>query len=229
MSPRFFVLKDEYRGVHDTEFARIDEDDNVGEAARCPRCGDFIGMLPWLPPYRVMLDLHGKELGDFMRGVGNSLVSERFAEAFQTEGLGGLQGFYPVEVMRVRRQRRGPKPSIVPGYFLVIPVFGSAAVDKARSRIRRDSPITCDWCRSTGVDSIHGLVLEQGSWNGDDVFIPRGLSGTMIVSERFADFVARHGFTNMTLTPAEEYTWDPLRRGPPPSTPGGPTSSGGAA
>ncbi|KFA89717.1 hypothetical protein Q664_33060 [Archangium violaceum Cb vi76] len=65
------------------------------------------------------------------------------------------------------------------------------------------------------MDGIYGFALEQGSWNGDDVFIPRGLSGTMVASERFADFVARHGFTNMKLIPTEEYTWDPLRRGPP--------------
>lgn len=221
MSPRFFVLKDGYKGSHDTEFTSINDDDTVGEAARCPRCGDFIGSLPWLPPYRVTLELHGKELGDFMRGFGNALVSERFAETFRSEGLRGLQGFHPVEVMRVRRQRRGPKPSSMPTYFLTTPVFGSAAVDEARSRIRRDSPITCDWCRETGVDSIHGFVLEQGSWNGDDVFVARGMPGSIIVSERFADFVARHGFTNMTLIPTEEYTWDPLRRGPPPSTPSG--------
>lgn len=220
-SPRFFVLDNEKWESHDTEFYRVDEDDDVGEAPQCPRCGRFIGMLPWLPPYRVALDLHGKELGDFMTGVGNSLVSERFVEAFRAEGLRGFEGFHPVEVRRVRRQRRGPKPAIVPGYFLVTPVFGSAVVDEARSRLRRHSPITCDWCRLTGVDGIYGFALEQGSWNGDDVFIPRGLSGTMIVSERFADFVARHGFTNMKLTPTEEYTWDPLRRGPPPSTQGG--------
>jgi hypothetical protein len=222
MLPRFFVLKDEHKGSHDSEFTRIDEDDdNLGEGARCPRCGDFIGPLSWLPPYCVTLELYGQELGDFMRGFGELLISERFADAFRAEGLRGFEGFHPVEVTRVRRQRRGLKPSILPGYFLVTPVFGSAAVDEARSRFRRDSPITCDWCRQTGVDSIHGIALEQGSWNGDDVFIPRGLSGTIVVSERFASFVARHGFTNMKLTPTEEYTWDPLRRGPPPPIPGG--------
>lgn len=173
------------------------------------------------PPYRVALELYGKELGDFIRGVGNSLVSARFVEAFRAEGLRGFEGFHPVEVTRVRRQRRGPKPSIVPGYFLVIPVFGSAAVDEAHSRIHRDSPSTCDWCRATGVDAVHGFALEQESWNGDDVFHARGLSGTIVVSERFANFVARHGFTNMKLIPTEEYTWDPLRRGPPPPAPGG--------
>ena len=37
----------------------------------------------------------------------------------------------------------------------------------------------------------------------------------ILVSERFAAFVQRHGLTNMKLTPTEEYTWDPLRLGPP--------------
>ncbi|HYO59858.1 hypothetical protein [Archangium sp.] len=97
---------------------------------------------------------------------------------------------------------------------MVTPVFGSAAVDEARSRIRRSSPITCDWCRETGVDAIHGFALEQGSWKGDDVFLARGMPGSIVVSKRFAHFVARHGFTNMRLIPTEEYVWDPLARGP---------------
>ena len=219
-APRFFVLKNERWGSHDVDFTSID--DNVGEASRCPRCGDFIGSLPWLPPYRGTLELHGKDPGDFIRVAGAEvLISERLAEAFRAEGLTGLGGFHLVEVLRVRRQRRGPKPPTTPRYFVVTPVFGSAAVDEARSHIRRDSPIPCDWCRSTGVDAVHGFVLEQGSWNGDDIFVARGMPGSIVVSKRFASFVARHGFTNMKLTPTEEYTWDPLRRGPPSPAPGG--------
>jgi hypothetical protein len=215
--PRFFVLDRELGGSHDAEFTRIDEDDdNVGEAPRCPRCGRFIGMLPWLPPYRVTLELYGKNLGDFMRGFGNTLLSERLVESFKAEGLTGFHGFHPVEVVRVRRQRRGPQAPTLPRYFLVTPVFGSAAVDEVRSRIRRASPIACDECRSTGVDAIHGFTLEQGSWTGDDVFHPRGLSGSLVTSERFARFIARHGFTNLRLIPTEEYTWDPLAPRSPP-------------
>lgn len=211
--PRFFVLKDEYKGGHDTEFTSLD--DNVGEAAQCPRCGRFFGMLPWLPPYRVTLELHGKDLGDFVKGTGREvLISERFAEAFRAEGLSGFQGFHPVELVRVRRRHRGPKPSGVPSYFLVTAVFGSAAVDEAHSRVRRYAPLSCDWCRSGGVEAIHGFALEQGSWNGDDVFLARGMPGTFVVSERFAQFVTRHAFTNMRLIPTEEYVWDPLKRGP---------------
>ncbi|NMO15796.1 hypothetical protein HPC49_31025 [Pyxidicoccus fallax] len=62
-----------------------------------------------------------------------------------------------------------------------------------------------------GTDGFNGFVLEPGSWNGDDVFEPRGL-GVHVVSERFAHFVSKHQLTNIVLTPTERYVWDPLRR-----------------
>jgi hypothetical protein len=68
------------------------------------------------------------------------------------------------------------------------------------------------------VDTIHGFTLESGTWQGEDVFRPRGLQGDIVVSERFAEFVKRHGFTNMKLTRTEEYVWDPGGKGPPADT-----------
>jgi hypothetical protein len=175
-------------------------------------------MRTWLPPYRVELELYGQGLGDFMEGPGdNVLLSERMAEAVRTERMTGFLGFDPAEVVGVRRKRRGPKPSAVPRYFVVSPCFGRSAVDETRSRIRRSEPVTCPDCRSAGVDSIHGFALEPGTWQGEDVFRPRGKQGSILVSERFADFVKRHRFTNMKLIPTEEYVWDPLRKGPPAS------------
>jgi hypothetical protein len=218
--PRFFVLKADVWGPHDTQCDTA-EPDNRGDAPHCPRCGDPIGMLTWLPPYRVELELYGQGLGDFVDGPGDEvLISERFAEVFRAEGLTGLLGFHPVEVVGVRRKRKGPKPAVVPRYFVVTPCFGRGAVDEGRSRLRRNKPVTCPECRFTGVDSIHGFVLEPGTWQGEDVFRPRGEQGSIFVSERFAEFVKQHGFTNMKLIPTEEYAWDPLRKGPPapPST-----------
>jgi hypothetical protein len=216
--PRFFVLEADVWGPHDTQFDTV-EPDNLGDPPPCPKCGKTIGMLTWLPPYRAELELYGRGLGDFVEGPGNDvLISERMAEAFRAEGLTGLLGFHPVEVVRVRRKRKGPKPDTVPRYFAVTARFGPGAVDDARSRLRRDKPVTCPECRSTGVDTIHGFTLESGTWQGEDVFRPRGLQGDVVVSERFAEFVKRHGFTNMKLTPTEEYVWDPGGKGPPASS-----------
>ncbi|HEX8440542.1 MAG TPA: hypothetical protein VF697_35965 [Archangium sp.] len=177
-------------------------------------------MMKWLPPYRVELVLHGEELGDFIKALGDDLlVSERFAQAFRDEGLTGLEGFHPVEVTRVCRKRRGPKPSHVPQYLAVTACFSHAAVDLGRSRIRyADDPPTCDECREATKNAIYGFTLETGTWQGEDVFRPRGLYGRLVVSERFVRFVERHGFTNMTLVPTEEVVWDPLELGPPPTT-----------
>jgi len=219
---RFFELENDLWGPHDTQF-RVLKPDNIGDGPDCPRCGDPIGMLAWLPPHRVRLELYGQGLGDFVTGPGGGysfLVSESFAEAFRAEGLTGLLGFHPAEVSRVRRMRKGPKPTAVPRYFVVTPCYSRAAVDEAHSRIRRVEPVTCPECRYSGLDSIHGFTLEPGTWQGEDVFRPRGLQGDILVSERFAGFVARHGLTNMKLIPTEEYVWDPLRLGPPTAAPG---------
>jgi len=216
-SPRFFVLEKGGLGSrHDVDVSKS-EPVNRGDAALCPRCGGAIGMLQWLPPYRVELVLHGEELGDFMESSGDDLlVSERFAQAFREEGLTGLEGFHPVEVVRVRRKRRGPKPAHVPHYLAVTPCFSRAAVDMARSRIvYADDPPTCEECREATKHAIYGYTLEPGTWRGEDLFRPRGLYGCLTVSERFAHFVQRHGFTHMKLTPTEQLVWDPLRLGPP--------------
>ena len=52
-----------------------------GDAPRCPKCGGAVGMLDWLPPFRVEIELFGIEFGDFAFGAGNDfLISLRFKE-----------------------------------------------------------------------------------------------------------------------------------------------------
>jgi hypothetical protein len=175
-----------------------------------------MGMRPWLPPYRGEVTLHSGAFGDFIDGPGyDAIISARMAEAFRAEGLTGLHGFHPVEVLRVRGKRRKSQVLDVPRYFVVTPCFGRAAIDEAHSHLRLREPMSCSECRSIGVDSIHGFALEPGTWAGEDVFRPRGIQGFIVVSERFAGFVQRHALTNMKLIPTEEYVWDPLRLGSP--------------
>ncbi|QRK13112.1 hypothetical protein JQX13_25660 [Archangium violaceum] len=217
-SPRFFVLtKGALGSRYDTDVETVDPV-NRADAPRCPQCGDIIGMRTWLPPYRVKLELHGEELGDFIRGPGYAqLISEPFTEAFRAEGLTGLEGFHPVEVLRVRaRKKKAGKPITVPRYYVVSPCFGRAAVDLVLNRVRFSKPHSCSECRSTGIEAINGFILEPGTWGGEDIFRPRGMQGVIVVSERFKDFINRHGLTNMVLTPTEQYVWDPSNLGPAP-------------
>lgn len=214
---RFFVLKDTRGTRYDGQYEALDPV-NLGDAPRCPRCGKGLGPLTWQPPYRVELELYGETPGDFARGAGfELLISERFAERFRAEGLTGLHGFHLVEVVRVRlMKKQGGPPVTIPRYYVVSACFGRAAVDLLLNRVRISKPITCTECRSTGIDAIHGFVLEPSTWHGEDIFRPRGMPGDLVVSERFKDFVERHGLTNMALTPTERYVWDPSNLGPAP-------------
>ena len=211
--PRFFVLKDDFHGSHDTD-AEYADGFETGDAPRCPKCDGYIGMRKWLPPFRVEVAVYGKQgAGDFVECISRLLLSERMASTFRSEGLTGFEGFHPVEVVKgnARAKRLG-----IPKYLRVEATFGRAAVDEPRSRIRRASPIECAECRATDVDGIYGFQIESGTWDGLDVFRPRGLQANVVVSDRFADFVQRHGFTNIKLIPTAQYVWDPLGKGPPP-------------
>lgn len=217
-SPHFFVLTEGPLGSrYDVDVDTV-EPVNLGDAPRCPECGTFIGMLTWLPPYRVELELHGEELGDFiMHSPYEPLISERFAEAFRSEGLTGLEGFHPVEVLRVKCMRKRPRrPLTVPRYYVVSTCAGRAAVDLVLNRVRTLRTPTCPECRTGGINAINGFVLEPDTWSGEDIFRPRGMPGELVVTERFKDFVERHGFTNVVLTPTEQYVWDPSNLGPAP-------------
>ncbi len=204
-SGRFFVLKHVLWAPHDTEASQVKP--NLGPAPRCPQCGQFIGALTWQPPYRIELQLHGKEFGDLIEGPGGDLlVTERFAKDFKAEGLTGLSGFHPVEVVRVRGKRR-LAPGSPPPYLFVTVTYGPPALDIGRSRLKYTKPPQCTWCRETGVDAIDGLALEAGTWSGEDIFRPRGLWGSLVVSERFMRFAERHAMSHMARIPIEQYVW----------------------
>ncbi|WP_225411216.1 hypothetical protein [Stigmatella hybrida] len=212
---RFFVLDEATLGPHDMQ-AYAAEPVQYGDAPRCTHCHEVLAMKTWLPPFRVELELHGKDFGDFMSGPGNSLLlSERMTEAYLKQEFTGLVGFEPVDVVRVRGKRKGSKQGAVPRYHVATPCFSQAAVDVAHSRLRYNEPVRCAECRSAGLQSVHGFVLEAGTWQGEDVFRARGMPGKNLVSGRFATFVAHASLTNIQLIPIEEYVRDPLRLGPP--------------
>jgi hypothetical protein len=191
---------------HDTEMLEADPV-ILGDAPRCEVCGLYSGGRPWLPPHRAELTLHGSHWGDFaFRGDGGEdlLITERTAELYRDEKLQGLSGFEQVEITGFNGTNDQP-----PSYLHVAVSRSQAAVDEQRSSLTRPEPPTCERCRSAGLEGIHGFVLEPGSWGGEDVFFARGLTGVVIVSRRFSDFVHRHALTNVRLTPIESYEWDP--------------------
>jgi hypothetical protein len=165
-------------------------------------------LLPVLPRWRVELEVWGRYFSDLAFGAGTDvLVSPRFRDAFLRSGLTGLSGFAPVEIAKVVA-RLGKIPNPLPSYFQAVTGRSRAVLDDRASGLDYEERWTCDECRTGLMERMRRLVLEPGTWSGEDVFIARGLPGTIITSERFKQFCDKEVFTNCTLIEAANYHFD---------------------
>jgi hypothetical protein len=180
----------------------------TGEALRCPQCNRFLSMLEWLPPYRIELETWGREYGDFADIGGRDLiVSERFAQAFQQSGLKGLSKFEPVEVVKVIYRVEKPKHPL-PRYFKSEITHSPTTVDqRASGYVWSDESRVCPTCLWDTLKRHERIVINQETWNGDDIFYPRGGTGPL-VSERFKLFCETHGFQDIVFRPADQESYD---------------------
>ena len=180
-----------------------------GEAPRCTSCGGFVGMLPWLPPYRAELEVWGNEYGDIAFAPANELlVSERFATLYRAESLTGLEGFGEVEIHRVIRRGGSKLRRPPPKYYCVHIVRSRAAINQAASEFIHERPIRCDECRVGSIKRWSKIVMEERTWSGEDLFFARGLPGTIMTSERFKEFFGRNRMNNGILVAAAAYSHD---------------------
>lgn len=200
----FYLLLWNPSGDAETSFSK-EAGYNQGDTECCPICGETVGMLSWLPPFRVEVELYGRDFGDFAFGHGGNdfLVSQKFREGYNHSGLTGLLGFDPVEVIKVKSRSRRKITSLPPMYFRVNPQRGATALDMAASGFEWVDPPTCGQCRVGNVKRWKRLVLEAGTWTGEDCFRPRG-TNEILVTQRFKDTCERHGITNAVFIPAEE-------------------------
>ena len=106
-----------------------------------------------------------------------------------------------MEVIEVKSRKRNlPAP---PMYFRVCPNYGQTALDLAASGFEWIEQPTCPVCRTATIVRWKRLVLEEGTWTGEDIFRPRGMSGETMVSQRFKDACEQHAIKNAVFTPAE--------------------------
>lgn len=212
----FYVLEPE-GGLFGTKWAyatvaepRVYED--VGQ--RCPVCQKTVGPLEWLPPHRIALSsAKSEKWGDFLwgAGLGDLIVSARFKTICEAEGLIGIRRFYlPVEIVRVGKKRKGDLPVTLPIYHSVQIERLGPELDEEASGIVRER-LDCAYCHRGHFTRWERVVIKTSTWSGEDVFFPRGLPGTLVVSERFKRVSEIHRFTNVWLIPAEKYAYDEHR------------------
>jgi hypothetical protein len=132
-------------------------------------------------------------------------VSERFAFLWEQAGLIGLDGFDPVELVKVVRHARLEDDP--PRYFRVDVVRSKAAIDAELSGLDVKPGPICPDCRLGGIiKRVRGIVIEPSPDPVEDLFVARGLPGTLLATERFRDFCASQNILNAVLIPAKGYT-----------------------
>ncbi len=179
----------------------------MGDAESCEFCGACISLLTWQPPFRVELEMIGREFSDIIFDIGNGLLlSERTVHLCRDNRLTGLKEIHPVEVVKVRsRWRKRPEP---PRYFYAPIQRGPARVDVAASGIVWLAPPACQHCLGANKMRWQRVQLEPNTWGGEDIFAPIGLSGTMIISPRFKQICQQHELKNVMTLPIEQDSHD---------------------
>jgi hypothetical protein len=177
-----------------------------GPAPMCEACGNYLGMLTWLPPFRVELEYLGEYYGDLGYFMDDILVSERFAQALEADGITGLEVVGPAEIVSVDPTEMAEG---MPRYFVARVRRSKAVFDNIASEADYEKRWTCEVCRTAEVMLRHKrVVLVDGTWGGEDLFIAVGLPGVVLTSERFREFCERHAFKNVHLIEASKYSVD---------------------
>ena len=182
-----------------------DVDRENGKYVCCPICSAPVSMKCWLPPRRIKLtntlypDYISRWAGDGM------MVSEHFKEKYEQSGLSGIATFNPVEVVSVCGEKH---PDTLPIYFDAIPVISAAVIDHRRSKITGyKHEHRCTLCDPKGQtkSKIHGIMLDDSKWNGEDIFRIYELGGIYFSTQRFVEFCQENKFSNFNFVRSEEY------------------------
>jgi len=199
---QFYVLTPALGSAFDTEFFKS-EPVTRGDAPICPSCGRFLGMRRWMSPRHSQVVIHGEHAGDFaFTSSSEFLVSDAVVSALKDEGLAGLSNLEEVEISFTLRA----EPARPRRYFFGDVARQGADLAVSRGEVELVSAPNCDDCLSGGVFSIRGFALEDGTWSGADVFVPRGLPGVVVVSEAFYRLAEERAFSNIKLVATEQFT-----------------------
>lgn len=183
-----------------------------GEADRCPLCGAFTSMLPWLSPRRAEIEIWDGYADLSFAPGGDLLVSSRFKQFYEESALSGLTHFERVEITRSIRRRGGKKVANDPPHYYHVTVARSRArIDRVASGVElsRPGPICPECClciRGGVVKRQRSIVLASDPPPVEDIFFARGAPGPL-TSQRFYEFFYHRAITGATLIEASRYSY----------------------
>lgn len=212
----FFVLKPEGGIRFGTKWAygELLEPICYSESQFCPICGSPVSGKKWIAPHTIKLSSSNpSKWGDFVWGSGFGLIiSHRFFEIYNIEKLSGFSAISePIKIAKFGNRVEKDISIEPPSYHYAVIPWGGAEMNLVASEMKYAFPdkTICDYCHQGGSGKhFEQLIIIENSWNGSDVFIPRGVTGTYVVSERFKKVVEQYRMKNIWLIPCEKYAYD---------------------
>lgn len=196
----FYCIELSKTGSECETLASTDKGSRRGPAPTCPRCNAFVGSLTWLPPYAIDLECYGGSWVDATLVNGNHLLfSERLRDLFVQHAFTGVLDFEPVRVSVLRGGRAGPPPAYL---FARLPFLPTARIDDLASGVIRQPGTRCDLCGGTSIQRADRLVVDEATWEGQDVFRAINASGWEFASERLVHACRAAGLCVDNFIPA---------------------------
>ncbi len=175
-------------------------------------CGLSLGYV-FKPPYFVDLEVYRKYYTDVTEMVSAQLfISQRFKELYDRSGLRGLVEIHRAEIETLRQCGQAKRMQLppMPDSYIANPQPIGVATDHKLSEtefyLGREP--TCSYCRYGSILRQNCFVLDESTWNGDNIFRLLSIGGTIAVDQNFKDWFDDNHFTGIKFIRAEEDSRD---------------------
>lgn len=185
----------------------------TGDYQRCLACDNPLSKRKWLPPYEIELETWGNRFGDVAYLSGFTIFSDRFLKVIEENHLVGLEEIVAVKLVKVTR-RSGEILKGPPGYFKAEIRRSITRIDQdASGYVWQDETKKCPECLFDTLLRYRCLTVKEGTWAGEDIFIPRG-GRRPLVSEKFKQVFVDNGLEGLVFIPShlpeaeyDSYPW----------------------
>lgn len=210
--PRFFAVTEHRALRKSAAYAEPIEPRYKEVPQKCPKCGASIANLRWLPPYEIWLK-KPNAVADVVPSFGGPelLVSEPLACVLSR--LKGVEQISSVRVAKVGTRKSSIPP---PRLFVVQVVHSHVRVDFDACETTWSSDPDDGFCRYCGPGgggsngcfwSFERIVLDLQQWDGEEIFYPINLAGTLIATDDAVRKALLHKYRNVSVTPIEDYRY----------------------
>lgn len=171
--------------------------------SECEGCGRMVAEMDFNGPHCLVAE-GGPRYPDYLpfTGAGAQLfiVSERAAQVFRDNMLGGIAEFTPIQVMKEKNGELIPLPQDAPQYVLV-EVSGRIDLNFQKMCLKKKG--LCKVCGSFewNRQRLYPLFVDERTWDGSDLCRIESIPGYIVCTDQVVQQIKRHKLKGFTFQP----------------------------